>query len=89
MSLGTSYADDLVLIAETFDFLMEKLKLRKDDIKNEGLHVNMGKTKLMICVEDLDTKSGLSMNGMGSHLHAPTHASIYMGMLLLLMQNFI
>ena len=38
----------MLLIAETFDFLMEKLKLWKDDMKNKGLHVNMGKTKLMI-----------------------------------------
>ena len=29
------------------------------------------------------------MNDMRSHLHTPTHASIYLGMLLSHMQNFI
>ena len=32
----------LVLIAETLDLLMEKLKLQKDNLKNKGLRVNMG-----------------------------------------------
>ena len=43
------YADDLVLIAETLDLLMEKLKLWKDNMENKGLRVNMGETKAMIC----------------------------------------
>ena len=33
--------------------------------------------------------AGLSMNGMQSHLHVPTRASIYLGMLLSQVQNFI
>ena len=49
------YADDLVLIAETLDFLMEKLKLQKDNMENQGLRVNKGKTKVMICGKNLDT----------------------------------
>ena len=49
------YADDLVLIAETLDLLMEKLKLWKDNMENEGLRVNMGETKAMICGKGLDT----------------------------------
>ena len=39
------YADDLVLIGETLDLLMEKLKLWKDNMENKGLRANMGKTK--------------------------------------------
>ena len=35
------------------------------------------------------TITGLSMNGMQSHSHAPTHTSIYLGMLLSHVQNFI
>ena len=49
------YADDIVLIAETLDLLMEKLKLWKDNMENKGLRVNMGKTKEMICGKGLDT----------------------------------
>ena len=49
------YADDLVLIAETLDLLMEKLKLWKDNMENKGLRVNMGKTKVMICGKGLNT----------------------------------
>ena len=44
-----------MLIAETFDLLMEKLKLWKDNMENKGLRVNIGKTKVMICGKDLDT----------------------------------
>ena len=32
--------------------------------------------------------TGLSMNGMQPHLHAPTHASIYLGVLALHVQDF-
>ena len=49
------YADDLVLIAETLDLLMKKLKLWKDNMENKGLRVNMGKAKMMICRKGLDT----------------------------------
>ena len=38
------YADDLMLIPETLDLLMEKMKLWKHTIENKGLRVNMGKT---------------------------------------------
>ena len=34
-------------------------------------------------------KAGLSMNDMRSHLHTATHASIYLGVLLSYMRNFI
>ena len=58
VKVGTScpwelYADDLVLIAETLDLLM--MKLWKDNIENKSLHVNMGKTKVIICENVLDT----------------------------------
>ena len=33
-------------------------------------------------------KAGMSMNGMQSHLHVPTRPSIYLGVLLLQVQNF-
>ena len=49
------YADDLVLIAQTLDLLMEKLKLWKNNMENKGLRVNMGETKVMICGKVLDT----------------------------------
>ena len=49
------YTDDLVLIAETLDLLMEKLKLWKDNMERKGLRVNIGKTKVMICGKGLDT----------------------------------
>ena len=44
-----------MLIAETLDLLMEKLKLWKNNMENKRLSVNMGKTKVMICGKDLDT----------------------------------
>ena len=44
-----------MLIAETLDMLMEKLKSWKDNMENKGLCVNMGKTKVMICGNGLDT----------------------------------
>lgn len=43
------YADDLVLIAETEEALMVKIKTWKDGIEMKGLRVNMGKTKVMRC----------------------------------------
>ena len=41
------------------------------------------------CPSDILHVSGLSMNGMQSHLHVPIHASIYLGVPLLQVQNFI
>ena len=34
---------------------MEKLKLWKDNMENNGLHVSMRKTKVMVCGKGLDT----------------------------------
>ena len=39
------YADDLVLVAETEELLMEKLRKWKKGMELKGLRVNIGKTK--------------------------------------------
>ena len=57
----------------------------------------MGKIWLSTCVEkdplssklNYQSYKGLSMNDVQLHSHAPTHASIYLGMLLSHVQNFI
>ena len=43
------YADDLVLIAETKELLLEKVKNWKEGMEKKGLRVNAGKTKIMWC----------------------------------------
>ena len=43
------YADDLVLVAETEELLMEKLRKWKNGMEAKGLRVNLGKTKVMRC----------------------------------------
>ena len=48
------YADDLVIIAEFREVLCEKLQLWKMDMEGKGLHVNMGKTKVMVSGRDMD-----------------------------------
>ena len=39
------YADDLVILAETFEVLMMKMAVWKNGLESKGLKVNMGKTK--------------------------------------------
>jgi len=41
------YADDLVVIAETEDHLIKRLKEWKYNVENRGMRVNMNKTKVM------------------------------------------
>jgi len=41
-----SYADDLVVIAETENDLIKKLNEYKDFVENRGMRVNMNKTKV-------------------------------------------
>ena len=55
------YADDLVLIADSEDLLIEKIKKWKAGIEDKGLRVNMGKTKVMRCRVDTGrvVKSGV------------------------------
>ena len=43
------YSDDLVLVAETEELLMEKLRKWKKGMELKGLRVNIGKTKVMRC----------------------------------------
>ena len=43
------YADDLVLLAESREILMEKIKIWKEGLESKGLKVNIGKTKVMKC----------------------------------------
>ena len=43
------YADDLVLVAETEELLMEKLRKSKMGMELKGLRGNIGKTKVMRC----------------------------------------
>ena len=48
------YADDLVLVAETEELLMEKLRKWKMGMELKGLRVNIGKTKVMRCQVRID-----------------------------------
>ena len=43
------YTDDLVLVAETEELLMEKLRKWQRGMELKGLRVNIGKTKVMRC----------------------------------------
>ena len=43
------YVDDLVLVAETEELLMEKLRKWKKGMELKGLRVNIGKTKVTRC----------------------------------------
>ena len=43
------YADDLILMAESKELLMEKLRKWKKGMEAKGLRVNAGKTKIMQC----------------------------------------
>ena len=43
------YADDLVLMAESEELLLEKLRKWKNGMEAKGLRVNAGKTKVMQC----------------------------------------
>ena len=45
------YADDLVLLADTMEEFMEKLKRWRTVMEGKGLRVNLGKTKVMKCCD--------------------------------------
>ena len=49
------YADDLVILAETFEGLMTKMEVWKNGLESNGLKLNMGKTKVMILVREVHT----------------------------------
>ena len=45
-------ADDLVIIAEIFSELLEKVRVWKANLESKGLRVNVGKTKILVSVYD-------------------------------------
>ena len=49
------YADDLVILAETFEGLITKMAVWKNGLESKGLKVNIGKTKVMISGRHLHT----------------------------------
>ena len=49
------YADDLVILAESLEELLDKMKIWKQQLEMKGLRVNMGKTKVMICGSTLNS----------------------------------
>ena len=53
------YADDLVIIAETLEEYAMRLLTWKEAMKEKGLRVNAGKTKIMICGMGLDILQSL------------------------------
>ena len=68
------YADDWVIIAETLEDCIERLKIWKMKTEEKGLRVNMGKTKLMICGLNLDHMKpsgkfpcGVCLKGVGAN----------------------
>ena len=69
-----SYADDLVLLADTMDELLSKLGNWKKHLEAKGLRVNMGKTKIMISGKNLHSlrdsgkhRCGVCRKGVGSN----------------------
>ena len=46
------YPDDLVLLAESREILMEKIKIWMEGLESKGLEANIGKTKVMKCHVD-------------------------------------
>ena len=47
LPLELLYADDLVLLAESKELLLEKIKKWKVGMEEKGLRVSVGKTKVM------------------------------------------
>ena len=67
------YADDLMISAESMEELLVKVQTWKTEMEKKGLHVNMGKTKIMESGINLDVlkKSGrypcgVCQSGVGS-----------------------
>ena len=48
------YADDLVIVADSMEELIVKLKTWKTEMEAKGLRVNMGKTKIMVSGHQMD-----------------------------------
>ena len=69
------YADDLVLMAESEELLLEKLRKWKNGMEAKGLRVNADKTKVMKCqvsrVQSEDSGKhpcGVCRKGVGDNL---------------------
>ena len=56
------YADDLVLVAETEELLMEKLRKWKKGMELKGVRVNIGKTKVMRCQVRIGQADSIQFN---------------------------
>ena len=65
------YADDLVLMAESKELLMKKLKKWKKGMEAKGLRVNAGKTKVMQCrVRWVQSEESIHVVSAGKELQA-------------------
>ena len=69
------YADDLVLIAETKELLLEKVRKWKEGMEKKGLRGNAGKTKIMWCRPNMgqaedsgEHPCGVCRKGVGDNL---------------------
>ena len=74
LPMGLLYVDDLVLIADTKELSLEKVRKWKEGMEKKGLRVNAGKTKVMWCqlneiqVEDSrEHPCGVRRNGVGNN----------------------
>ena len=47
------YPDDLVILAETFEWLVTKMVVWKNSLESKGLKVSMGKSKVIISGRNL------------------------------------
>ena len=68
------YADDLVIIADSVEELIEKLKRWKTAMEKRGLRVNMGKTKVLVSGHNLNVMKksgkypcGVCLTGVGAN----------------------
>ncbi len=46
------YADDLVLLADSMEELIEKVKRWRAGLEEKGLRINLSKTKIMKCCDE-------------------------------------
>ena len=51
------YADDFLLLEESREIVIEKMKSWKEGLENKGLKVNIGKTKVMKCHVDANMQA--------------------------------
>ena len=70
------YADDLMISAESMEELLVKVQTWKTEMEKKGLHVNMGKTKIM--------ESGINLNVLKKSGNTPV---VSVSLLVALMQS--